>query len=462
MLVIGKKDYILYIILLLVGTFSICLLENFILKTIVATIPLLILCFLYLLKKPSRFTIVYFLLIPLCDPSFYSGLFNLGELLAIPTILFGLLFVFTDQTGRLNEIIYKNRHIFIPLILIPFFGLMSTLANLGNVDLFDNVTIIVFKPMFITIMTAVLFVFLSKYRETKVMHYLFFAILLSSAIVGLISFYSIINGNPEWAIDATALRVKGTFDHCNHLSGYELVMFFFALGFYFQSKKKFIRTFILLIMVLDIIALIASQTIGGLMGLIGGLFILSLMREHKLRNLSILSGIILGISVSAFFLYPQIIEKVTVFSERALDRLMVNYVGISVIKRNFWFGAGASLLEIIRSHPYLMNTPFGATQNLPHNLLISTFARGGVFYFGAFCYLLYAGFKKFKSIVPAINNSQNKDFHKTLLAGIVAFLIHNITNTLFWHARLGIFLSLFFVILVTLSEEGDFSFPSWL
>jgi hypothetical protein len=461
-IILIKKEYILYTILLLIGIIFICLLNNFILKLIVGIIPLLLLILFYFLKKPSSFIIIYFLLIPLCHPFFYEGILNFGEILAIPTVLFSMLFIYMDQSKKYSEIIYKNRHVLIALALIPFFGLLSTLANIGKIDLLENLERIVFKPLFVTIMTLVLFVYMSKFRKTKIIHILFIVILFSSAIVGLISLYSLMTGSPEWAIDVSALRVRGTFTEYNHLSGYVLLMFFFTLGFYFQSKRELIKSILLLLLFLDFVALLASQTLGGILGFVVGIFIIILFREHKVKNFTIAIVILTTLIIGAYFLYPPIFGKFSIFYDRLLDRLTVNYVGIKLIKRNFLFGTGTSTLKVILSHPNIRQTPFGPSWSLPHNLLISTFTKGGVFYFGAFAYLLYAGFKKLRSALPAINNSRNKVFYQTLLAGIIAFIVQNMTNNIIWHARIGIYIFLFFIIIVNLQEEGDIIFPSWL
>lgn len=238
-------------------------------------------------------------------------------------------------------------------------------------------------------------------------------------------------------------------------------MIFFAIGLYLQSKNKLIKILILIVLLLDFITLFASQTIGGLMGLIGGLSTLILMGENKIRNSTILTGILIMLGLGAFFLYPQIFVKISFFTERILDRLRVNYVGITLIREDFWFGTGELVFETIKAHPHLMRTPLGAGWNVPHNFLISTFVRGGVFYFGAFLYLLYVGSKKLRSALPTIYESQNNKFYKSLLAGLIAFIIQCMSNNIFWHVRLGIYLFLFFALIIKLDEEGDLVFPNW-
>lgn len=456
----GKRECVFYIIFLALGIITICLNGNIIVRIIIGVTPLLVLGLIYLFKKPSIFIIIYFFLVPLSSPYFFPiEAVTPAELLGVFVVIWGLLSILTGWDRKTYEITYKNKYIFIALISISFFGLVSTIANLGNADLFENLSKYLFKPIFFSVLILVL---ISRFKDEKHLNYLIFAILFSSFLVGALCFYALLTLKPLWAIDQMALRVGGTFPIYNHLSGYEVLMIFFTLGLYFEARNKYFRAFLVLTITFSIIAQLTSHTLGGILGIIVGVFTLTIQREHRFRNLTISLVILIIVSIGALLFYPPIVEKFGTFSERITDRIIINYVGIKIIKSNFWFGVGSGAEDFIRSHQHLRYTPFGPAWNVPHNLFITTFVEARFFYLGALLALLYFGFRKVIKALPAINNSKNKNFYKSLLAGMVTFLVQCMSNNLFWHVRLGIYLFLFLALIIKLDEEGDFNLPKWL
>lgn len=86
---------------------------------------------------------------------------------------------------------------------------------------------------------------------------------------------------------------------------------------------------------LSFIAQLTSLTIGGIVGIIGGILFLILINENKLRNITIFTALSAIIVIGAILLYPPIIGKFSIISERIMDRVRVNYTGITMIKRHF-------------------------------------------------------------------------------------------------------------------------------
>lgn len=456
----GKREWLLYITFIAVGTISISLYKAFIPKLIIGVIPLFILGLIYSLRKPSDFLIIYFFLVPFASPYFFSiGSITIAEILGGLFVIWGLFSLITGWDRKSYLIIFKNRYIFITLIAISFFGLLSTIANLGEIDLFRNFSDYLFKPIFFSVL---LLVIITRFRDDKRLKVLIFTILISSFFVGFLCFYALLTLKPIWAIDQEALRVSGTFAFHNHLSGYEVLMLFLAIGLYFEARNKYVRAFLVLVITLSTIAQLTSLTLGGILGIIAGTFTLMMMKEHRLRNFAILLIILVVVSLGVFLFYPPMVEKFSIISERITNRIIINYVGLKLIKSHFWFGVGSEIEEFIESHQHLRSTPFGQAWDLPHNLFITTFAESGFFYFSALIVLLYFGFRRIIKTVTAIKNSKNKDFYKSILAGMVAFLMQCMSNNLFWHVRLGIYFFLYFALLIKLDEEGDFTFPSWL
>jgi len=456
----NKKELALYFIILTSFVFLICINYKFINKLLLALSPILIIAIFYILKKPSAFLIFFFFMIPLASPYFLSiGPITFAEILSWFALLFGIFSLISGYDKKTEKIIYKHRDFFVAFFFLCFIGMIASLVTLDNSDIYQDLASYVFKLLLLATLTLI---FITRIKSDKELNRIFFAILISSFLVGIVCFYAIITLSPSWAIDIIALRISGTFPIYNHLSGYELLMIFFSLGLYLEAKNKYFKIFLVSVITLSVIAQITSLTLGGILGILIGIISLINMRENKLRNFLVFLIIITFLSITALIIYPPIIEKMGFLSERLYDRLSVNYAGIKIIRNHFWFGVGSEIKEILFKYPSLRYTPFGESMAIPHNLFITTFAERGVFLFISFLYIFYIIIKKIKKILPLVKLSKNRDFYKCLIAGMIAFLVQCMTNNLFWHPRLGVYFFLYFALLLRLEQEGDFNFPSWM
>ncbi|MEO0293132.1 MAG: O-antigen ligase family protein [candidate division WOR-3 bacterium] len=451
------QDLTIYLFILLIGVATICLTTSQLTKITAGTFPLFLIFILYLIENPSSVLVLFFLLTPLIPPVvLHQNSLTPAEILAIPAFALCLLSLLTGNKKAASEILYKNKHIFISMLIFSFFCFLSSIALLNSKNLIPNITSLVLKPIFIAL---ILLVFICRFKKNISIDIIIISILISSFLLGIFCLYTLMALKPAWAIDTENLRISGTFLIFNHLSAYEVLIFFFLLGLYLNSNNIYFKVFLILAIGLSIIAQLASLTLGGILGIIGGILFLILINENKLRNFAILILLSIIISIGVYFLYPPIISKFSIISERIIDRIIANYTGLVMIKRYFWFGAGSELGEIIQSHPNLLYTPFGSGWCVPHNLFITTFATTGIFSFLSLLYLLIAIIIRLKDIYPKIKVSKNRNFYISLLAGIIAFFLQSMSNNIFWHIILGSYMFLFIGFWLKFDEEGDFAFP---
>lgn len=457
-------ELIFYIPIVILIVFLISLSQDLFVKVLIASIPSVIAGIVYLIRKPSNYLIAYFFLSPLAHPVFLEQLpYTTIEVIAMPTLSLGIFSIFSSWDKESIKIFLQNRHFFIAILLMVFFGLISTLANIGRVAylvgtksfILENTAKLIGRPILYGI---ILFLGLRQFKRDRYFNYLLVSILFSAFLVGAFNVFVTLTGKPYWAFDLLTLRVKGTFPVYNALGAYSALMIFYVLGFRSISKNNLIRIICSITIILSIIGLITARTLGSILGVIGGTIVYNIFNKHGIRNILIfiVSGLL--ISLTASFLYPQIFAKLAVINERFLDRIIVNYTGIKVIIHNFWFGVGTAIEQYMVGHPHIISTPWGTGGSVPHNFLLTAFAKGGIFYCGGLIYLVFAIFKKIKDILPEIKKSKNNSFYYALLGGLTAFFIQANTNQLFFNIRLGIYVILFTAFIIKLQREGDFSF----
>jgi O-antigen ligase len=132
----------------------------------------------------------------------------------------------------------------------------------------------------------------------------------------------------------------------------------------------------------------------------------------------------------AFLAVPQARARL---SDVSSDRRALWYSGAKIFADNPVFGVGfGNYRKVQESNPSrYVSTPYGEAFSTAHNGILAIAAEGGAFQAGAVLFLVLATLRAGWRAVRGARGSPEAILAAGAFAGVVAFLIQSLTNTLF-------------------------------
>ncbi len=235
--------------------------------------------------------------------------------------------------------------------------------------------------------------------------YLFFLFLSVSAIVAIIA---IVQKSPHLLQSRVSFPVSSTLGHPSFLSGFSMFAVFISILIFLQERAKWLRSFAVLVCVLNITVIIFTETRGTVLGLVAGFGVLVLCytlfsvkgEQFRRRILITIPVLVVMVSLVVFsFLNSPVFQKVPTLSRftdlslaegTAGTRLMFWGIAIDAIKEKPIIGWGPNnyCYAFDRFYnPILLKYGIGETwADYAHNVVLNRFTEEGIF--GVMAYLL--------------------------------------------------------------------------
>jgi len=321
----------------------------------------------------------------------------------------------------------KKNYLLWALILFFLVNIISTIFSVnsyrsfwGNAERMDGTWSLFFYLSYFFLLLT-LFQFNPQAKKT-----IFYSILIVTTLISLIEI--------QQAFIYKQDRPSATLGNPTYIGFLNLLTIFLILYFYFSTKNNFERYFYILLILLNLLSLIASQTRGSILGLLVGIFVFSffylLLSKIEIKK-KILAFSLFFVFLIAFFLFLKTELALQIPGIKRISETLQNPV--SVFPRIFaWkiflnafrekplFGWGPETMPIAffaNFDPEIFNYE-QAIFDRPHNKFIEILASTGIFGFIAW-FLIFIAFIYY---VFKIENFYQKI---TLLAFIFAYLAQN-------------------------------------
>ncbi|RAK11939.1 O-antigen ligase [Halanaerobium saccharolyticum] len=225
-------------------------------------------------------------------------------------------------------------------------------------------------------------------------------------------------------------RVSGFTHNANRLGSSMMIFALFNYGILLNSKKKSVKLIGFIGIVISVSSLFASASRGALLGLLFGLFIMTIITRKKNFIILIILLILISVFMPTSFLVR--INKIVDFeSNNVQQRLLMYPAGLKVFKDNFLTGIGLNNSRNIFDHykfPRLTNN----YKHL-HNLFLNTAVEQGILGLISLIYIIYVVFK-----YTVKDYRKNIDFYNLSFMGIFAGqMIQNIFDVTMYGDEVG-------------------------
>lgn len=246
-------------------------------------------------------------------------------------------------------------------------------------------------------------------------------------------------------------RITSFLEHYNGLAGYLNLVLPFCLAFATGGTDPVLRTLSRWCLALAGIALLLTQSRGGLLAFVTILLIhvyfSSRNRKTRIRRVAVaLIVCLLAAGVAGFFF--QRLSEIDDFT--AVSRLVIWGGAFTVFARSPLLGAGFGNLRTLMGG--LLNLPDGWTGDA-HNLYLELLAETGLIGFVAFGSLIVLALRTALRQLSKTQNHFNKMIALAVFAAICGVLVHGIVDYLF-HTTPQV-TALFFLVLGLLSAQAS-------
>ena len=389
---------------------------------------------LLFLARPYVALAAYLLVLPLLVEVPVAAGLNAGEALTLFIMVLGALTLWGVRY-RLGASIHRLRPILVPLAVLTAVSLISLMVN--GIFRFEEIGSALFKIMAFALVPLLVHVHVRDAAQAK--------LVLGGLVLGggAVAVYTLLSYLMGWSYSAEYNwnRPVGTFEHWNLLGGFMALVSLPTLGF--AASSRGVRRLALAVLFgLEIMVLLVSLTLGSMAGVIIGsalvLVFLTKPRWSRLLPILLLAGIA---TTAAFATDPLLREKVTRIDERLDDRLRTYATGVMMFADKFWWGFGSEQViadEILVGEADYGLTIFGPSTVIPHNAFLKISVEKGVFGLLAFSLLILGALRVMFRERKLFAGSRVALLYYGLVAGLLAFLVQNMTNDLLLHARLGI------------------------
>lgn len=250
------------------------------------------------------------------------------------------------------------------------------------------------------------------------------------------------------------LRVTtGFFEFQNEFGGFLLVTSLTTLIVLQLPQTRGHRVFWRAMLVIQVIALLLTLTLGALFALVVGIFVYAAFRYRRVTTL-LAFGTILAIGgVMSVALVPSVGVKLAQVGGRASARLITYAGGLNIIGQHLLFGVGPNkVLDELKSNPLASSTALGIANYVPHNQFILTTAELGLLGLAGLLAVIVSALAPLLKGIRAKINGSDRAMWCAALALLIAFFEQNLTNNLLLHARIG---AMFFVITMALRRLDE-------
>ena len=390
-----------------------------------------------ILTRPHLAIASYLFLLPLIiDAPVLAGL-NGGELLTAGVVLLGGFSLWDAEVrGQLTTSLRALQPLLWPLLGLAIISVLSLMAN--GIGTFGEISSAVFKFTAFGAVAVLVHTYATTTGKLRVV--------LNGAVWGgfLVALYSLIAYLMGWSYSEIHdwNRASGTFAHWNQLGGFMVLMSVPTLGLAAARERIPVRLALALAFVLEIVALLLSLTLGSIVALMAGLtFGLVFLVRVGWRRLVAIGGLAVVAFGVVYATNPFLQEKLTLFPERAMDRLRTYSVGIAMFRDRFLLGFGSQenlLDQLWFGESNYGLTEFGAASSIPHNAFLLMGVEKGFLGVLFLCLLMGGALWILFRSRHALLRGRSALIYQGVVVGVLGFLVQNMTNNLVLHARIGI------------------------
>lgn len=236
-------------------------------------------------------------------------------------------------------------------------------------------------------------------------------------------------------------RLKAAFPHTNIFSGYLALFVPVALPLFFYHSKPKRKLVLGLILALSLFCLYFTFSRSAVLGVALAIILMGIIKKDKL----ILFLVIIGI-LAAPFLLPKGVRdwsKTTNSAAEFLlnkDRLALYETSFNMIKHHPVLGVGVNTYCLNYQKYKLHNTEKGTENTMwyAHNSYLQMASEIGILGLLIFLYLLGSLFQKFLCFYRKNSDSFKKFAGLGLAMGILAFLVHGLTETNLYYPKIAV------------------------
>ncbi|HEY2170113.1 MAG TPA: O-antigen ligase family protein [Candidatus Angelobacter sp.] len=246
-------------------------------------------------------------------------------------------------------------------------------------------------------------------------------------------------------------RITSFLEHYNGLAGYLNLVLPFCLAFAIGGTDPVLRTLSRWCLALAAIALLLTQSRGGLLAFVAILlmhvYFSARDRKTRMRRVAlVLIACLVATAVAGFFF--QRLGEIDDFT--TVSRLAIWGGAFTVFARSPWLGTGFGNLRGLMGG--LLNLPDGWTGDA-HNLYLELLAETGLIGFVAFSVLIILALRTALRQLRRTENSFNKMIVLAIFAAICGVLVHGTVDYLF-HTTPQV-TALFFLVLGLLAAQAS-------
>lgn len=403
---------------------------------------------LLMLVRPHYAMALYLGVLPLLLPWPIAAGMNAGEVFTLAMVAWGLLSLW--QAGdRVERALRSLGPIVWPLALLAVVSAVSLTVN-GITD-YQDIAAAVLKVLVFALAAILVHVHADTPKKAS--------LLLKAALFGgcAVAFYAIVEYTAAWPNggEAGSLRAAGTFEHWNVLGGFMALISMPTLALAASSRHTLARLGFATAFLLELTALLLSQTLGSVLALlIGGALVVVFLVRLPWTQVAGGALLILMALVIALVVSDDLRDKVLNIDERIADRLRTYAVGIIMFRDRFWFGFGseqAIVEELWFGEADYGITGFGLSSSVAHNSFILVGVEKGIIGAILFALVVVGSIRLLAQQRNMLRHRRSALLYAGMATGIAAFLVQNMTNTLVLHARAGI---VFFALVALLERLG--------
>ena len=338
---------------------------------------------------------------------------------------------------KIVQKIYKNKVLFWGLILLVAGLVVSTVFSSD-----PKISLGVIRGWFLVPLLFSLIIAdkIDKKTAPDLLKTLFY----SGAIVSAISIFFLF-----WGQTTYDGRAFGIFNHPNFLAMYLVPCFLAGLPVFIR-KKSTKQFYLPIFSILIFIAIISTQSIGGLTALFVSFVLYVLLSKDlsKKQKTYLLSAILLLLIIISTILSPKINALIESDRSSLQSRITIWGSATMVLKDNWLFGIGPGnfqtyYLEYQRHFPPYLE--WSSPQ--PHSLFLAFWVQLGAFGFAGFSLILLWFYKVAAGVL------KREVLSTTLIAIMSAVLVHGLVDTTYWKNDLSMMFWLLVGLMIVISHD---------
>lgn len=364
--------------------------------------------------------VIFIILYPIL-PSF--GMYNCDLIIVVLGILqFINLILKSKKSITINNIkhFFKTNYILCSLILFNISMYLSIfIANNKKTALGNSIKF----SMYIFVFYLITYYITNK----KTFSLLTNTFIFSSLIISVITIFQTISAYNHGILISEDNRIKSLLENSNNLGAFSVLAMFLVLGYFFKTKKLYLKLFYLIIFILQLLNIIACQSRNALLAAIIGGFILAILYDKRYFVFSIILPIVLLIIPQSRLRILEVFD----FSQNN-SRIKLWETALCMIKDHPITGIGYEnfrLLypEYIERYPDLkiwyIYEPYHA-----HNIFLKVQSELGIIGTITFLLFIFSFLFMFYKLIKSTNNKSAKILCISLLSAVLSFNFMNLID----------------------------------